>query len=520
MGGPGRAPISGPMGGAGRAPGSGPLGARDRANARAAQPDAAALRWSRPDWLSSAPPSGGVPPTDLAPPTTPRYSEDRQGAAYYQPREDEPPHGETDYRATGVRARLWASRTPSYEPDRPPEPIEPDASVERAYFEAFNSRHTPAALAHREASLSGNTGTYTPGATSEVERLRRDAEVLGKRTNGPAPYFWELMNKPRPKSQALSLAFWLVTAFTVFATLVTGSYAGISIYAASQLIYAPQVAAKGTPADAGLAYKDVMFVSRTDHLLLRGWFIPGVDGQGQLTSAKTIIMVHGIRTNRADPGVGLLPISEALAKSGFAVLTFDLRGSGTSSSAPTTLGYFEQRDILGAVDFLRAGDMPYPTLGRPQAIGGWGVSMGASSLLLAAAQEPALRAIVSDSAFADITPILEREIPARSHLPHFVTPGVMTAASTMYGIDFKDTPASVVMRIAPRPILFIHGASDTYVPPGNMTTLAQAARAGTNAHIDTWLVPNATHAQAYHVTGQAYVDRVVAFFTANLSPAK
>jgi fermentation-respiration switch protein FrsA (DUF1100 family) len=139
---------------------------------------------------------------------------------------------------------------------------------------------------------------------------------------------------------------------------------------------------------------------------------------------------------------------------------------------------------------------------------------------MAAAQEPALRAIVADSAYADVTPILQREIPARSHLPSVFTPGILQAAQMMYGIDFyADRPAATVARIAPRPILLIHGAADTYVPPDNMTTLAQAAQQASGAHVQTWLVPNAKHAQAFHVAGTAYVNRVVAFFAANLAPA-
>jgi fermentation-respiration switch protein FrsA (DUF1100 family) len=419
-----------------------------------------------------------------------------------------------------VRATLWASRTPSYQPDQPLEFAQNDFSDDRAYIESYDTRRAPASLAHSQASLSGaHTQSYAPGAISEVDRLRQDEQVHG-RTAGPAPYFWEMVKQPQQASLLGVGAFWLVSVLLVVSALLMFVYSGVSIYAASQLVYAPQVMPKGTPADAGLAYKDITFESRTDHLMLRGWFIPGVVSPGHLSTRQTIIMVHGIRANRSDPGAGLLDLSDALAKHGFAVLAFDMRGSGDSSSAPTSLGYFEQRDVLGAVDFLQSGAMPYPDLGRPKAIGGWGVSMGAATLLMAAAQEPALRAIVSDSAYADVTPILQREIPARAHLPSAFTPGILQAAQTMYGIDFyADHPSAVVARIAPRPILFIHGAADTYVPPDNMTALAQAAQQAPGAHAQTWLVPSAKHAQAYHVAGLAYVNRVVAFFAANLSPA-
>jgi fermentation-respiration switch protein FrsA (DUF1100 family) len=143
--------------------------------------------------------------------------------------------------------------------------------------------------------------------------------------------------------------------------------------------------------------------------------------------------------------------------------------------------------------------------------------MGAATLLLAAALEPAIRAIVADSAYADILPILEREIPGRSGLPPAITPGIELAAWTLYGIDYRAIrPVDVVARIAPRPLLFIQGAADTIIPPSTGPVLAAAARVP-HAHVQLWLVPGATHAQGFHVAGQEYVRRVIAFLRASLS---
>ena len=311
----------------------------------------------------------------------------------------------------------------------------------------------------------------------------------------------------------------VIVALLIISGLLTLAYSAVSLYIATQLVYAPQQPIDATPASLGLQFRDVTFPSRVDHLQLRGWFIPGVLPSGRLTAQRTIIAVHGTRANRADQAAGLLDLSGAFARHGFAVLAFDMRGSGESPAAPLSLGYFEQRDVLGAVDFLRAGPLPYPELGRPRIIGGWGVSMGAATLLLAASQEPAIRAVVSDCAYADILPILEREIPSRGHLPPLFTPGALLAAQALYGIDFYDVrPVDVVAHIEPRPIFFIHGTADTYVPPSNMSILAAAARTAPSASVQTWLVPGAGHAQAYHTQPQEYVARVVAFFTSALGP--
>jgi fermentation-respiration switch protein FrsA (DUF1100 family) len=293
-------------------------------------------------------------------------------------------------------------------------------------------------------------------------------------------------------------------------------YAGVCVYVATRLVYAPREPITQTPAAFGLDYRPVTFRSRGDGVPLRGWFIPGVLPGGRLTARRAIIVVHSARENRVDPAAGVLDVSAALARHGFAVLAFDMRGMGESPPAPLSMGFFEQRDVLGAVDFLRRGPLPYPALGRPRRIGGWGVSMGASTLLMAAGQEPAITAIVADSAYADIAPIMERELPARSGLPRAFTPGILLAVRILFGIDFHAIrPVASVRRLAPRPTLFIHGRDDTFIPASNALELVAAARAaGDRATL--WLVPGATHAQGFHVEGQEYVRRVTDFFQAAL----
>lgn len=317
-----------------------------------------------------------------------------------------------------------------------------------------------------------------------------------------------------------------LAALLALATGLTFGYAAIVIYVARQVVRSKRVPLDAAPSSLGLQYRDISFPSREDHLPLQGWFIPGVLPDGSLTAERAIIVVHGNEANRADHSVGLLNLSGALARNGFAVLAFDLRGNGESSPAPRSFGLYEQRDVLGAVDFLRAGSLPYPDLGRPRSLAGWGLSLGGSALLLAAAHEPALRALVSDSTAADYAPILEREItrgelPTGGHLPACFIPGALLAVRALYGIDcYAVRPVDVVTQLAPRPLLFIHGAADTFIPPSNMGDLAAAARAAPEAHVQTWLVPGAAHGQSYCTQPHEYVGRVVAFYAAALEPAR
>jgi len=306
-----------------------------------------------------------------------------------------------------------------------------------------------------------------------------------------------------PRSQRFIVVFLFLSGTLAF------FYAGVSISLALILSYRPPKPITSTPLSLGLSYRSVTFQSRDDHLLLRGWFIPGLLPNGRLTVERTIIQVHGANNNRTMA----LSVSGALVQHGIAVLAFDSRGNGESTPAPNGGGYFEQRDILGAVDFLRSGPLPYPELGHPRAIGGWGISVGGDALMFAAAQEPAIKAIVIDSAYATLGEYMKHAFG-----PFFLfIPGTRFAARMLYGIDYANVrPVDVVAKIAPRPIFFIQGAADTDILPSNMTELATAAAAAPGAHVQTWLVPHARHAQTFTTMRNAYIHQIVTFFTTEL----
>ena len=301
----------------------------------------------------------------------------------------------------------------------------------------------------------------------------------------------------------------IVKAFLIISGILAFLYASASLTIVIFLNNRPPKPLTTTPSSLGLTYRDVTFLSREDHLLLRGWLIPGLLPDGRLTVARTIIQVHGEDNNRAM----VLDIDALLVRQGLAILAFDSRGSGESPAAPRGGGYFEQRDVLGALDFLRSGPMPYPDLGRPMAIGGWGISVGGDALIYAAAQEPAIQAIVVDSAYASMAEYME---PAFGKFSVFV-PGARYSEMMLYGLDYTQVrPVDVIAKIAPHPIFLIQGAADTVIIPSNLFELTNAALATPDAHVQTWLVPKANHIQAYNLLRTTYVDRVVTFFYTEL----
>jgi uncharacterized protein len=312
----------------------------------------------------------------------------------------------------------------------------------------------------------------------------------------------------------------MVAAALVLTGVLGLACASISTYAAMLTVATSRMPITQTPADLGLAYHDVSFPARGGGPVLKGWFIPGVLPDGRLTVQRTLIMLHGNGGNRMDPTVGILDLGAQLVQHGFAVLAFDQRGFGQSPDAPNSFGYLSQYDVLGAVDYLHAGPLPYPQLGRPVHIAGWGVSLGANSLLLAAAQERSIEAVVADSAYPDMLPIFEREIPKQGHLPPLLTPGILLAIRVLYGVNYFDIRAAdAAPKIAPRPIFFIQADHDDFNPPSNLALMVQAANQAPDAHVQSWQAPGVyQHARSFKVHPAEYVQRVVAFYETALGP--
>jgi dipeptidyl aminopeptidase/acylaminoacyl peptidase len=279
------------------------------------------------------------------------------------------------------------------------------------------------------------------------------------------------------------------------------AYGAISWQMASAVTEAERKPLEATPASVGLDYQEVSFPSRRGDVTLKGWYIPVAEGE------PTIIIVHGVDSNRASQGVGILDIARGLADKGLNLLLFDLRAHGESGGEKMSGGYFEQQDLLGAFDFLVERGIP------PDQIGVLGFSLGGAVALLAAGQEPDLRAVVADSPFADISDLIVSETRERTDFPDWMVPalvpGMVTAGRLLYGIDIN---AIAPVKVVPRldfPILLIHGLEDDRVPPSHSQRLKAASR-----HPDTelWLVPGAEHTRNFKAQPEEYIARVAGYF--------
>ncbi|MEE9199748.1 MAG: alpha/beta fold hydrolase [Dehalococcoidia bacterium] len=253
-----------------------------------------------------------------------------------------------------------------------------------------------------------------------------------------------------------------------------------------------------TPADVGLEYEEVTFPSRVDHLALRGWWIQRSDEE------RCIILVHGGEKHRADPYIGMLSVARDLAGRGCCVLLFDLRGHGESEGKRSSLGYYERRDLLGAIDYVLNRGIAHHRIGI------LGFSLGAAIALLVASGDGLGVPVVSDSSFADLPALIKREASRRIDLPGVFNLGWMWMTRAMYGVDLGAIrPVEAIKKLPAGRVLIIHGAEDETVPLADAHTLHDASN---NAGDGLWIVPGASHVRSYRTYPEEYVSRVVSFF--------
>jgi alpha-beta hydrolase superfamily lysophospholipase len=268
-----------------------------------------------------------------------------------------------------------------------------------------------------------------------------------------------------------------------------------------RLTHPPRVPVTTTPAAWGLAYSDVRFMSRVDRVPLSGWWIPGPPG-GDLT----VVVAHGYGQNRLVASVPGSAVIRALHAMGASVFAFDFRGEGESGGHLVSIGEFEVRDLLGAVDWVST---HHPARARRVVLLGY--SMGATVALMAGEADPRVAGVIADSPFAALGPYLRANLPVWTHLPKVPFDAIILAiVPRITGLDpARVDPLAHMRAFGGRPVLLIAGRADRVVPDGQSEELARAAAPG--GRVTLWLVPGAGHIAALRTAPTAYLAHLYAF---------
>jgi fermentation-respiration switch protein FrsA (DUF1100 family) len=162
----------------------------------------------------------------------------------------------------------------------------------------------------------------------------------------------------------------------------------------------------------------------------------------------------------------------------------------------------------------------------PRGIGAFGISKGGGTALLVAANDPTIRCVVTDGAYATYTtmlPYIRRWIGIYSDkrrlqaaIPTWFY-GLVGITGVRHVARNRGVVYPSVEKAASRfdrPLLMVHGEGDTYIKPDMAKALFSRARGPK----DLWIVPKAKHNQAIQIAGDEYTRRLVEFFEAHLAP--
>jgi len=200
-----------------------------------------------------------------------------------------------------------------------------------------------------------------------------------------------------------------------------------------------------TPASVGLRYEDVT-ITAPDGVELAAWYVPA-------RNRGAVLLLHGAGSTTRQ---NVLRHAAVLARNGYGVLMLDARGHGDSAGSAMEFGWFGQRDVSVAIDWLEE----RPGIDPPR-VGVVGLSMGGEQALTAAAADTRIKAVVAEGAthrvYEDVRTTLagvETVLGIPQYRALFGVADLLTAAEPPVPL------AEAVEAIAPRRVLLLGTAAE------------------------------------------------------------
>lgn len=218
---------------------------------------------------------------------------------------------------------------------------------------------------------------------------------------------------------------------------------------------------------------------------------------------RVAVVVHGYTDNY----VMMLPIAKIYADMGYNLLLPDLHGNGKSDGNVEQMGWKDRIDVMQWMDM--ANRLFADSTGHTRmVVHGW--SMGAATTMCVSGEQlpPYVRCFVEDCGYTSVWDEFGGQLKEQFSLPEFP---ILYSASLLcklrYGWSFGE--ASPLKQIAKchKPMLFIHGSDDDFVPTWMVYPLFKA-KPGVK---QLWVAPGSKHARSLHDHVAEYTRRVTDF---------
>lgn len=231
-----------------------------------------------------------------------------------------------------------------------------------------------------------------------------------------------------------------------------------------------------------------------DGLRLVGKLYEGTQG------APLILFFHGYRsTGERDASGGF----QLCREKGWHLLMVDERALGESEGKEITFGIRERFDCQSWAEYAAK------RFGAETPVFLWGISMGASTVLMASElpMPESVRGIVADCGF-DTPAAIIRETARRRKLPGHLSEWLVGLGARLFG-GFRMDEASAVDSVsrARLPILLVHGEADEIVP----FEMVHAIKEACASPVELLTVPGAAHGISWYVDMPAYLGALEKF---------
>ena len=215
-------------------------------------------------------------------------------------------------------------------------------------------------------------------------------------------------------------------------------------------------------------------------------------------SDKFMILSHGYTDNR----MGSLKYVKMYLDLGFNCIIYDLRGHGENETAITTYGLREGKDLAALVKDSRE---RYPEMSQ---LGLHGESLGAATTVSALKYQLQVDFAVADCGFSDIENVLRKGY-RDAHVPVFLVDLADLGMRLRYDVSLKEMRPIDSLDENRIPVLFIHGAEDSFIIPQNSQDMYERTRGVKELH----LIPGAGHAESILTAPEDYQKYVEGFLS-------